>query len=139
MNLSSSLLKPKTLVLLDPTAPDGETALDLLEAGDTHVSLVVLMHGHNSAALHQFADIENIDLASAASEYLDQVAERIVAPGRVVEIIVSGGSDPFAELEDLVAHTETKRVLVPTSLQRQDRAAFSRFAAAATNRLAQVA
>ena len=139
MNLSSPLLQPKTLVLVDPTSPDGETALDLLDANDTHVSLVVLMHGRTAAALHQFADIENIDLASAASVYLDQVAERIAASDRLVETVVSGGSDPFAELEDLAAHTETRRVLVPTSLRRQDRAAFSRFVAAAKNRLARVA
>ncbi|NNE94780.1 MAG: hypothetical protein HKN24_02000 [Acidimicrobiales bacterium] len=139
MNLTSPLLQPKTLVLLDPTSPDGETALDLLDAGDTHVALVVLMHGPASEALHQFAAIENIDLASAASVYLDQVTERIATPGRLVEAILSGGSNPSAELEHLAALSETRRVLVPTSLQRQDGAGFSRFASAARKKLARVA
>ena len=36
---------PTTIVLLDPTDPDGETALDLLESIDDHVALVVLTSG----------------------------------------------------------------------------------------------
>ncbi len=126
MNLSPLLLQPKTLVLLDPTSDDGESALSLLGSDDTHVALVVLMYGRSSEALHQFAGVENIDLASAASVYLDQVAERIDTPDRVVETLVSGGSDPVSEIEYLAAHSETRRVLVPSSLPRQEPAAFHR-------------
>jgi hypothetical protein len=127
VNLSPLLQQSKTFVLLDPTAHDGESALDLLGADDTHVCLVVLMHGHSSEALHKFADVENIDLASAASIYLDQVAERIDTPDRVVETLVSGGSDPASEFEYLAAHHQTRRVLVPSSLQRHELAGFERF------------
>ncbi len=110
----------RTFVLVDPTSPDGETSLDALDPTDDHVSLVVLISGRSSSALRQFAEIEGIDPASAASIYLDQVAERIARDGRVVEAIVATGPDPAIEIADLVALNDTRRVVLPSSLQRVD-------------------
>ena len=90
-------------MLVDPTSADGETALDALEQTDDHVSLVVLISGRSSSALREFAEIEGIDPTSAASIYLDQVAERIARDGRIVEVIVATGPDPAIEIADLVA------------------------------------
>jgi hypothetical protein len=110
----------RTFVLVDPTSPDGETSLDALDPTDDHVSLVVLISGRSSSALRQFAEIEGIDPASAASIYLDQVAERIAGDDRVVECIVATGPDPALEIADLVALNDTRRVILPSSLQRPE-------------------
>lgn len=123
MNISTrapQTTRPRTFVLVDPTSADGETSLDALDPTDDHVSLVVLISGRSSSALRQFAEIEGIDPASAASMYLDQVAERIAGVGRVVEAIVATGPDPALELADLVALNDTRRVILPSSLQRVD-------------------
>ena len=106
MNISPSSPQPtrlRTFVLVDPTSPDGETSLEALDATDDHVALVVLISGRSSSALREFAEIEGIDPVSAASIYLDQVAERIACDGRVVEVIVAAGPDPAIEIADLVA------------------------------------
>lgn len=107
---------PKTLVLLDPTSPQGESALELLDAEDRHVALVVLTAGPSAAALRQYAGAENIDVSSAADIYLDQVADRVAAPDRIVEVIRVSGSAPTVELADLEAMSPTRRVLRPAPL-----------------------
>lgn len=115
----------KTLLLVDPTSPDGETSLALLGPDDTHTAVVALLKGGPSAALHEFAAAEEIDSSTAASIYLDQVAERIARPDRIVETIVVGGSDPATELSSLIQSSDIRRVLVPASLPRLQPGAFS--------------
>jgi hypothetical protein len=105
---------PKTLVLIDPTSPQGESALAQLTDDDRHVALVVLMAGPTAAALRQYAEAENIDVSTAADIYLDQVAERVTKPGRVVEVVKVAGYSAAAELADLAAMGPTKRTLSPS-------------------------
>lgn len=124
MTTASLPRSSKTFVLVDPTSPDGESTLALLEPSDLHTSVVVLLSGRSSGALREYAECENIDIALAASIYLDQVAERISAEGRIVETISTHGPDPARDLAELVAVNKTRRVLVPASLQRIDPAGF---------------
>lgn len=112
---------PKTLVLLDPTAPHGEAALRMLDNEDTHVALVVMMSGPSARALHSYAKAEEIDVATAADHYLDQVANRIQRPDRLVEVVRSTGVNADAELANLAAFGPTKRVLRPSVASDEQR------------------
>ena len=115
-----------TLVLLDPTADDGESALDLLTRADQHVSLLVLLSGPSSAALSTYARCEGIDLATAGWNYLDQVAGRIGRPERLVETIIATGPDAEFEVSTIVAHNGIDRVVLPSSMHVTDGAAARR-------------
>lgn len=106
----------RTLVLLDPTADDGETALDLLRPVDVHVALVVLLHGAQSEALHRYARCEGLSLATAGWNYLDQVAARIAAPYRLVETVIATGPDTAFELSAMASHGDVERILLPSSV-----------------------
>ncbi|MFZ2442286.1 MAG: hypothetical protein WAW51_07990, partial [Ilumatobacteraceae bacterium] len=64
-------ITPTTLVLLDPTSPDGESALTLLSDDDQHVTLLVLLSGPASRALRDFARAEDIDMSTAGWRYLE--------------------------------------------------------------------
>jgi hypothetical protein len=108
---------PTTIVLLDPTSPDGETALDMLDSVDDHVALVVLLGGPSAQSLRDFATAERIDVTTAAWIYLDQVTARLAYTGYQVQAITASGSDAVAELADLAATTVTRRVLLPTSFR----------------------
>lgn len=118
MDLSPYYYEPKTYVLLDPTSQDGESSLDLLKPNDVHVSLVVLLRHASSAAVHEHAESEQVDVSSAGAKYLDDVADRIASPTRVVETVVADGTDATLELSNLVAFNSTHRVLIPSSLRR---------------------
>jgi hypothetical protein len=117
---------PKTFVLVDPTSPDGETALRLLDELDSHVAVVLLLTGRMSAALKEFAAGEETDLASAGWIYLDQVTARMAAAGRAVEMVLAKGPRPELEIAHLAAVSDTRRVLVPSSFERLDPAAYRR-------------
>jgi hypothetical protein len=117
---------PRTLVLLDPTSPDGEAGLALLDADDTHVAVVVLLSGRASHALREYANAERIDLATAGWNYTQSVADRLRTADRVVEAIVAIGPDPAVELLDLAEYHPTRRVIVPPSTLTLDRAAARR-------------
>ena len=119
---SSSTERLRTVVLLDPTADDGETALELLDASAGHVALVVLLHGRASNALHSYATSEGVSLATAGWTYLDQVAARIARPSRLIETVIATGPDPVFELSTMVSHGDVARVLLPSSLVSTDHA-----------------
>jgi hypothetical protein len=106
---------PTTIVLLDPTSPDGETALDLLESIDDHVALVVLISGPSAQSLRDFAAVERIDVGTAGWIYLDQVIDRLAYTGHHVQAITASGPDVVAELADIAAATVTRRVLLPAT------------------------
>ncbi len=106
---------PTTIVLLDPTSPDGETALDLLESVDDHVALVVLLSGPSARSLREFAAVERIDVGTAGWIYLDQVIDRLAYTGHHVQAITASGPDVVAELADIAATTTTRRVLLPAT------------------------
>jgi len=110
-----------TVVLVDPTSPDGETSLDALRLADTHVLIVVLASGKACNALRDRAHDQGISVTSAAWGYLEQMAVRVSRPGRVVGTIVAAGPDPAYELTSVVAEHSCERIVLPASTQRVDR------------------
>jgi hypothetical protein len=110
-----------TILLVDPTSADGESALDLLTDADRDVALVVLLTGAASAALREFSRGADIDLATAGWTYLEQVADRIATPSRTVEVIAVQGPDTGFELITLMRGRATARVLLPSSVERLER------------------
>jgi hypothetical protein len=119
---------PPTVVLVDPTSPDGQTALALVRDDDQHVIVVVLMSGRASNALHEFAHHEDTSVSNAAWIYLDQVAQRLERPGRIVGTVAAAGPDPAYELAMVAQENDAERVLLPSSLLRLDRHAPRRLA-----------
>ncbi len=129
MNHPALATEPRTFVFVDPTAPDGEEALTRLDHQDNHVSVVVLLSGPSAVAIHQFAEAEDLDLATAAARYQDQVADRIARPDRLVEVVAVPGPNVQAEVRDLTNAHPTRRVLLPpsaTGIDRPRRTLFGR-------------
>jgi len=111
---------PSTLLLLDPTDPDGESSLQLLDEQDQHVILVVLLSGPTSRALRDFARAEEIDMATAGWQYLERVADRLdLAPDRLLAMTDNGPSAAVA-LADIAVTTHLHRVLLPASVDRYE-------------------
>lgn len=115
-----------TLVLLDPTNDDGEAPVHALTDDDRHVQLLVLLSGRTSAALREYAASENLALADAGWIYLDQVAGRLDATGRIVETVLATGPDPVAEIALLASEGHIGRIVLPPSISRLDPAAVRR-------------
>jgi hypothetical protein len=109
-----------TLLLLDPTNDDGETALELLDHTDQHVIALVLLSGPAARSLRDFARSEDIDMATAGWQYLEQVADRLqLAPSRLLAMTAVGPS-AATELADIAAANPVHRVLLPSSVQRYE-------------------
>lgn len=117
-----------TVVLVDPTSPDGETSLEALRDDDTHVLIVVLLTGRASNALHEYAHYENTSVSAAAWTYLEQVAMRVDRPGRIVGTIAATGPDAATELAVVAAEHDVDRVVLPMSALRTDRRIVRRLA-----------
>ncbi len=117
---------PTTLVLLDPTSDDGETALDLLSASDDHIALITLLSGRTSRSLRDYAHSEEIDLVTAGWLYLDQVVARVDSTGREIQTVLADGSNIARELATVAADMVVRRILLPSSLERIDSAARDR-------------
>lgn len=110
-----------TLVLLDPTSPDGESALTLLDATDGHITLLLLLSGPASRSLRDFARAEEIDMSTAGWRYLDQVVERIepvVGNSKQLLAMTACGPSAAVELADIAATKTLRRVLLPSSVDR---------------------
>ncbi len=122
-----------TIVLLDPTSPDGHSALSQLHDGDTVILLVVLLTGRASNALHEFAHHNDVSISEAGWIYLDQVAIGLEAAGRTIGTIAATGPDTAQTLADIAIANEADRVALPSSILRLDRRVPTRLA-----RLAQV-
>lgn len=126
---------PPTVVLVDPTSPDGESSLDLVHDDETHVIVVVLMTGRASNALREYAHHENTSISNAAWVYLDQVATRLERPGRIVGTVAAAGPDHAYELAVVATEHDAERVVLPSSITRLDRHAARRLAALAPVRI----
>lgn len=127
----TTLTAPMTVVLVDPTSPDGESSLDLLHRlGDEveHVAVVTLLNGRHSSALRDYAHAENIDLTTAGWVYLDQVCERIAHPGLVVETVLATGPAIDVELVAIARDRQVERIVLPSSVTRVDRTIADRIA-----------
>ena len=107
-----------TIVLLDPTSPDGEAGLELLGDDDRNVTLVVLLTGRASNALREYAIGEGIHLSTAAWTYLDRVTPRLERSARRIEHVVAIGPDTANELATVAAHRDTDRIVLPASTTR---------------------
>jgi len=117
----TSTAVPTTLVLIDPTSPDGENALTLLDATDEHITLLLLLSGPASRSLRDFARAEDIDMSTAGWRYLEQVVERVesvsIAPEQLLAMTACGPS-AAVELADIAATETVRRVLLPSSVDR---------------------
>ena len=82
---------------------------------------MVLLSGRCSNALRDYAHAENIGVADAAWFYLEQVADRIARPGRIIESVPATGPDVYDELAVLATTHDIDRVLLPGSVMRFDR------------------
>ena len=111
----SAMAQLTTLVLLDPTTRDGESALDLIDDRDSHITLVVLLWDKSSFAIRQFAEAENISASQAADLYLDQVIGRLERPEGTIGCAVLNASNASLELAMLERTYPTRRVLRPQS------------------------
>lgn len=119
-----------TIVLVDPTAPDGETSLDELHGDDRYVLIVTLLTGRASFALREYAHHEGCSITEAGWIYLDQVAERVARPSRTVGTIAATGPDTAQELASIAVEHDVDRVVFPSSIARYDRTAPRRLAQA---------
>lgn len=120
MGMNSSSIVPITLVLLDPTSPDGESSLQLLDSTDRHVVLMVLLSGPTSRSLRDFARSEELDMATAGWCYLEQVGERLMLAPEQMLAMTARGPSAATELADVVVSNETHRVLLPSSVDRDE-------------------
>ena len=118
--MTTPIPAPTTLVLLDPTSPDGESALGLLNEQDQHVTLMLLLSGPASSALRDFARAENLDIATAGWQYLEQVVDRMHRAPHEVLAMTAMGPSAAAELADMAAIYELRRVLLPASVERYE-------------------
>lgn len=111
-------MTPTTLVLLDPTSHDGESALRLLDADDRHVTLLVLLSGPAAGALHTRSRSDGSDLSTAGWTYLDQIVPRLsLAPDQLLAMTARGPS-AATEIADVAALEAIRRVLLPSSVER---------------------
>ncbi len=117
---------PTTLVLLDPTSADGESALELLSSSDDHIALITMTSGRTSRALRDYAHSEDIDLLTAGWLYLDQVVARVDPTGREIQAVLAGGPDIARELTSIAAEMVVRRILLPSSIGRVDPGARER-------------
>jgi hypothetical protein len=123
---------PTTLVLLDPTSDDGESALGVLDAQDDHVTLMVLISGPASQALRDFACAEEVYVSDAGWRYLEQVAGRVPLGPEQLAVVNASGPDAFAEIADVAATQEVRRVLLPSSVNRFQRGLHEQLSSALT-------
>jgi hypothetical protein len=124
----SPISQSTTIVLVDPTSPDGHSSLDALTDDDTDLLVVVLLSGRASNALRDFAHHENVSVSEAGWIYLDQVAVRLEQPGRTVGTILATGPDTAQSLADIAIQHDADRVVLPTSILRLDRTVVRRLA-----------
>ncbi|HEY0521723.1 MAG TPA: hypothetical protein VGC84_19685 [Ilumatobacteraceae bacterium] len=110
----------RTLVLIDPSSPDGEGGLDVLSPEDRAVTLLLTLDGPSAAALQEFAVAEAIDVSMAGLIYLDQVVSRVGVRTDDIETISTSGSDAIAEIFHVLQHRTVARVIVPASLPGLD-------------------
>jgi hypothetical protein len=121
-----------TVMLVDPTSPDGETSLGAIGDADASVVVVVLRRGTASSALHEYSRAECLSVDEVARRYLEQVGDRIRRPGRKIVEVLAAGPDAAHELYEVAIAHRADRVVFPASIGRLDRSAPSRLASSAS-------
>jgi len=105
----------RTLVLIDPSSPDGENGIDVIGADEPTVTLLLLLDHVSAAPVEQFADAERISLQNAAEIYLQQVADRV--QGRhVVDLVSTVGHDYVGEILHAARRSRATRIVVPWTM-----------------------
>ena len=110
------MIVSRTLILIDPSSPDGEGGLDVLTNQDRAVTLLLTLDGRSAASLREFAIAEDIDVSMAGLIYLDQVVCRLSVHTDDIETISTSGSDAVNEIFHVLQHRPVSRVIVPASL-----------------------
>jgi hypothetical protein len=114
--MDETITVSRTLILIDPSSPDGEGGLGVLNADDRAVTLLLTLDGRSAASLREFAVAENVDVSMAGLIYLDQVVCRISLHTHDIETISTSGSDAVGEIFHVLQHRAVNRVIVPASL-----------------------
>ncbi len=114
------MIVTRTLILIDPSSPDGEGGLNMLNPEDRAVTLLLTLDGRSAASLREFAIAECIDVSMAGLIYLDQVVCRISAHTDDIETISTSGADAVGEIYHVLQHRPISRVIVPASLPGLD-------------------
>ena len=118
--MDEPMIVPRTLILIDPSSPDGEGGLSMLTPEDQAVTLLLTLGGRSAASLREFAVTECIDVSMAGLIYLDQVVCRISVHTDDIETISTSGSDSVGEIFHVLQHRAVSRVIVPASLPGLD-------------------
>jgi hypothetical protein len=114
--MDETMIVSRTLILIDPSSPDGEGGLSVLTSEDRAVTLLLTLDGRSSASLREFAIAEDIDVSMAGLIYLDQVVCRISVHTDDIETISTAGADAVGEIFHVLQHRPVNRVIVPASL-----------------------
>ncbi len=118
--MDETTIVTRTLILIDPSSPDGEGGLSMLTSEDQAVTLLLTLDGRSAASLREFAVAERIDVSMAGLIYLDQVVSRISDYTDDIETISTSGSDAVGEIFHVLQHRPISRVIVPSSLPGLD-------------------
>jgi hypothetical protein len=118
--MDEPMIVSRTLVLIDPSSPDGEGGLGVLTSEDRAVTLLLTLDGRSAASLREFAVAENIDVSMAGLIYLDQVVCRISVHTDDIETISTSGADAVGEIFHVLQHRPVNRVILPASLPGLD-------------------
>ncbi len=110
------MIVSRTLILIDPSSPDGEGGLNVLTTDDRAVTLLLTLDGRSAASLREFAVAEDIDVSMAGLIYLDQVVCRLSVHTEDIETISTSGDDAVSEIFHVLQHRPVSRVIVPASL-----------------------
>ena len=118
--MDEPVIVTRTLILIDPSSPDGEGGLSMLTSEDQAVTLLLTLDGRSAASLREFAVAECIDVSMAGLIYLDQVVCRTSVHTDDIETISTSGSDSVGEIFHVLQHRAVSRVIVPASLPGLD-------------------
>ena len=105
-----------TLVVIDPSSPNGEAGIEALDANDARVALILPLYGRRSKSLKEFANAENIGISTAGSLYLDQIAERIDRRQHDLSLVSTDGYNFEADILAFAAKIPVGRIIIPASL-----------------------
>jgi len=123
--MDEPVIVSRTLILIDPSSPNGEAGIDVLTPDDTAVTLMLTLGGQTASSLREFAAAEEIDVSTAGLIYLDQVACRVSARTGDIDTIPANTSDAVDEIFYLLEKQPVSRVIVPASLAGNEPAGLS--------------
>jgi hypothetical protein len=114
--MDEPMIVSRTLILIDPSSPDGEGGIGVLTDEDQAVTLLLTLDGRSATSLREFAKAENIDVSMAGLIYLDQIVCRLSVHTSDIETISTSGSDSVGEIFHVLQHRAVSRVILPASL-----------------------